>query len=255
MISAYNKDGFCTLDSSIPKEVCIQLGQELLKWKERTETESNQYGILAHNLHADLDAFWHVLHEYRLLEKAQEIYGSPLYFFQDNLIWKLPKTKSSISWHQDFSYWPLSKPKGITMWIALDACDLENGCMLLGAGSHRYGECAPNDFIANKPAQWAQDLPDLQVSEETILAHTLQQGQISVHHPLCAHTSGANMSDRHRRAWSITFVDKNLHWSPLHAPHPYNYWFQVQEGDSITNLPTQVSNWNKERYNTSQSSH
>lgn len=250
MTFSYSQDGFCLLDETIPTHICTQLCEDVLIWKQDANIHPNQYGILAHNLFAQRPLFEAVLNDFALQKMAEQIYGGPLLFFQDNLIWKPPSTTTSISWHQDYSYWPLSQPKGITMWIALDDSNIENGCMHMGVGSHHQGECIPNDFIENKPAQWAQNLPKLSIIEDKTHPLVLPQGSISVHHPLCAHTSGDNTTRTHRRAWSITFVDPTIQWSPNHAPHPYNFCFGIQEGESIENLPTHLSNWKNERYNT-----
>ena len=250
MTFSYIRDGFCVLENTIPIHVCKQLGADLLLWKQHANIHPNQYGILAHNLFAQRPLFRGLLQQFALQKIAEKIYGGPLLFFQDNLIWKPPNTTTTISWHQDYSYWPLSAPKGITMWIALDDITIENGCMYMGIGTHRQGECIPNDFVENKPAQWAQKLPSLHINEEMIHPFALTQGRISVHHPLCAHTSGENRTQTHRRAWSITFVDPKIRWAPKHAPHPYNFSFGIEEGESIENLPHHLSKWNHERYNT-----
>ena len=44
-----------------------------------------------------------------------------------------------MSWHQDSTYWGLSKPDVVTAWIALDEATAENGCMRYVPGSHRHG--------------------------------------------------------------------------------------------------------------------
>ena len=136
------------------------------------------------------------------------------------------------------------------MWVAIDNINIDNGCMHMGIGSHHQGECVPNDFVENKPAHWAKKLPKLHIHDTMIHPLELAQGQISVHHPLCAHTSGENRTKTQRRAWSITFVDPNVRWSPNHAPHPYNFRFGVHEGESINNLALHLSKWTNERYNT-----
>ena len=42
---------------------------------------------------------------------------------------KLPGDKNIINWHQDASYWPLSMSKVITVWLAIDDVDFDNGAM------------------------------------------------------------------------------------------------------------------------------
>ena len=52
---------------------------------------------------------------------------------------KPPKIKSFVSWHQDASYWGLSNAKTVTVWLALDDTDEENGAMQFLPKSHLLG--------------------------------------------------------------------------------------------------------------------
>jgi hypothetical protein len=241
MKERYNEKGFCTLNTELPITLCEQIGLMLIKWQENQHIIPSDYGILKHNIRWELPIFEMILKEFSLQKQAEEIYGKKLILFQDNLIWKLPNGKTAISWHQDYSYWPLSEPRGITMWIALDNTDSNGGCMEMCIGSHNQGECTPNNFIQDKPAEWAPSLPPLRIDKERVHMLSMSQGSISVHHPLCAHTSGPNKSGQQRRAWSLTFVEPEIKWDPDHAPHPYNYWFNVQKGVSLCTLPDMMS--------------
>ena len=49
--------------------------------------------------------------------------------FQDTVIWKPPNSQERVEWHQDYSYWPLDKPDGITIWISLTHASKQNGCL------------------------------------------------------------------------------------------------------------------------------
>lgn len=226
-VAHYHKNGFVICRDILAADRCDQLNAHLETWYAEQQLHANHYGILFHNLHAKIPAFLHLLREGSLQREAERIYGSKLLFFQDNLIWKPPSAKESINWHQDYSYWPLSNPNGITLWLALDDVKEESGCLQFCLYSHHQGECIANDFIANAPAEWAANLPALHIQQENIRDLILAKGSISLHHPLCAHTSGPNSSSYHRRAWSLTFVDPNLKWDFLHAPHPYRYIFSA----------------------------
>jgi len=227
----YLRDGFVVRPDILTIEHCDTLTNDLLRWFENQSISENHYGILFHNLYAEIPSFLTLLEDGILQREAEVIYGSSLVFFQDNLIWKPPSSQEAINWHQDYSYWPLSKPSGITLWLALDDATLDNGCLQFCRHSHRQGECIPNDFIANTPAQWATSLPTLKIQQHDIQQLTLAKGSVSLHHPLVAHTSAPNTSHHHRRAWSITFVDPNIQWDFLHAPHPYRYQFSCNTED------------------------
>ncbi|CAF4371682.1 unnamed protein product, partial [Rotaria magnacalcarata] len=43
----------------------------------------------------------------------------------------------SVLWHQDGSYWPLKPMNVLTMWLAIDESNTENGCLRVVRGSHQ----------------------------------------------------------------------------------------------------------------------
>ncbi len=42
-----------------------------------------------------------------------------------------------VSWHQDATYWGLSSPDVMTVWVAFTPANLLNGCMKFMPGSHK----------------------------------------------------------------------------------------------------------------------
>lgn len=99
----------------------------------------------------------------------------------------------NVGWHQDYGYWQCSStPNMITVWIALQDTDLDNGAMLTVLGSHKWGLIPDSDTFFN------QDLEALKqkyagqgrnwVEEPCIL----KAGQASFHHSLTFHGSGPN---------------------------------------------------------------
>ncbi len=154
--------------------------------------------------------------------------------FQDNLVWKLPGS-TSIEWHQDYSYQPLSTPAGITLWLSLDHTTPESGCLHYVPGSHRLGECAPADFVAGSGQPRRDDLPplDIDAHRDAIEAFPTTPGELLAHHPLVWHMSPENQTAVHRRAISINWLAADVRWQPTHAPHPYNYALAPADDDPL----------------------
>ncbi|MBX3706962.1 MAG: phytanoyl-CoA dioxygenase family protein [Pseudomonadales bacterium] len=50
-----------------------------------------------------------------------------------------PAARTDIPWHQDNGYGQLEPPLDLTVWIALDDCTTENGCLWVLPGSQRLG--------------------------------------------------------------------------------------------------------------------
>ena len=156
--------------------------------------------------------------------------------FQDTVIWKPPSSLHRVQWHQDFSYWPLDKPNGITIWISLTNADSQNGCMSFLPHSHQWGECQPMIFTAEKASPKQCNLPRLQweENENHKIDYPCPSGFGAAMHPLNCHMSYANISNRDRLGWVISFVSPNVKWNPEHAVHPYNYLLDSQKGTALT---------------------
>ncbi len=204
----------------------------LAGWSERARP--NAYGLLHHNLWWELPAFEALVREGRLARRVQDLLGvSRVQLFQDNLVCKLPGNPTEIQWHQDFSYWPLDRPLGLTTWLGLDDADAENGAMCFVPGSHRWGERTPADFIRGSgqpPIPGLLPLDPEAHPQELALARA---GELLVHHPLVWHRSGPNLSQRPRRAWTVTWVLPEVRWRKAHAPHPYNWSLGPEEGSAV----------------------
>ncbi len=156
--------------------------------------------------------------------------------FQDNLVWKRPGAGARIEWHQDYSYWPLSSPAGLTLWIALDAADVADGCIHYLPGTHRLGERAPQDFVAGARQGARPDLEPLDARgrEHEAVPVRAAPGDAIAHDPLVWHMSPPNRSQRERRALTVSWIEPSNRWAPAHAPHPYNYLLAPREGANVT---------------------
>lgn len=71
----------------------------------------------------------------RVAEVAGSDWTSLIY---DQLFVKEPGTQTQTGWHTDQPYWPVQGPI-MTMWIALDPVDADNGALEFVRGSHAWG--------------------------------------------------------------------------------------------------------------------
>lgn len=193
------------------------------------------YGVIRHNVWRQIAAIDALIRDGQLAAIAAQALGEPdVVLFQDNLVWKTPGA-ARIEWHQDFSYWPLDGPRGVTQWLALDPADERNGCLHYLPGTHLLGERQPADFIVGTEQPPGQELPplDWESREADAIAATTVAGELLLHDPLIWHMSPANVSTRQRRALSLTWVPASARWDPEHAPHPCNYELNPQPGTPL----------------------
>lgn len=158
-----------------------------------------------------------------------------LVLFQDHVIAKPPGTALEVRWHQDYAYWPLDAPAGLTLWVTCDDADDTSGCLRYLPGTHHLGERRASDFVAGAGQPGDAALPALEADDraaEAIAAPALA-GDALVHDPLVWHMSPPNRSPRWRRAWSLSFVRPEVRWAPRHCPHPFTASLGPRTGDPL----------------------
>jgi ectoine hydroxylase-related dioxygenase (phytanoyl-CoA dioxygenase family) len=155
-----------------------------------------------------------------------------LVLFHEHLLWK-PPGGEDMAWHQDYSYLPLDRPDGCTLWVALDDCDAANGCIFYQLGTHTVGEhrAAWGIWEDDDPRAALPPLP-LGAGDVGVPAPTAA-GSALAHHTLLYHRSPANHSDRPRRAWALSFCTPEARWWPRHAPHPRSAITPPAAGDPL----------------------
>ena len=231
----YRKAGFSVLPLRLDSGTCRKLSKALETWAG-PDPETNAYGILRNNVWQEVEAFRETLYSVPLGQAAAELMeATHAVLFQDNVIWKPPGTDRIVQWHQDFAYWPLDRPAGVTMWIALEDCDLENGCMRYLPETHLEGERRATNFVEGSHPPESSGLPAMEWEgrERDAVPMELGRGQIVAHHPLLWHMSGPNPSGRSRKGWSLTWLAPETLWDPGHAPHPFNHWLSPKPGAPV----------------------
>jgi len=139
---------------------------------------------------------------------AALIGAKELRLWHDQIQYKPAETGGVNAWHQDSPYWQSIQPKDqqLSAWIALDDADVDNGCMSMVPGSHKWGDAievlhrAP-DFCA-LPARYKGN-------EVAVVRCPVPAGGVHFHHSLTWHGSHANTSGRPRRAIALHFMTEN----------------------------------------------
>lgn len=111
---------------------------------------------------------------------------------------KPPRIGKETPPHQDGFYFMLEPNEALTLWLAIDAADEENGCIRYVPGSHR------RDMRPHRPSgvlgfsQGITDYGDEDLANEVPIV--VEPGDLIAHHCLTIHRADANSSDRHRAA-------------------------------------------------------
>lgn len=147
---------------------------------------------------------------------------------EDNALYKEPGVGGSLSWHQDYPYWPLAQANALTAWVALDDVDASNGAMRMAAGSHLAGETLPGIFgtgttyMEDMRADTVRPIEDPEALGWDVRTIDARKGEVSFHHSLTWHASLPNTSDRPRRAAIVRYVGDGTIWLGSKR-YEYNY--------------------------------
>lgn len=109
--------------------------------------------------------------------------------------------------HQDGYYFMLDPNEAVTMWLALDEVDEENGCVRYLPGSHKRGIRPHSRTTTLGFSQGISDYGDEdRAAEDAIHA---QPGDILVHHSLTVHRANGNTSStRSRMALGLVYYSR-----------------------------------------------
>jgi hypothetical protein len=139
--------------------------------------------------------------------------------FQSTLIYKPPRPEEPsniVPWHFDRHYWQsCTSERMLTAFIPFHDCDVRMGTITMVDGSHRWKEIAGDDTTSRHFAE--RDRSDLERLLDENAAYNgvevnkvpmvIPKGHMSFHHCRTYHGSGANRSDRPRRAISFHLQD------------------------------------------------
>jgi phytanoyl-CoA hydroxylase len=117
---------------------------------------------------------------------------------------KPPNTNHVTPPHQDNFYFCLQPAQVLTMWLALDPVDEENGCLRYVQGSHRRGIRPHNRTQTLGFSQGIFNFADAdRALESAIFA---QPNDVLIHHGNTIHRANANTSStRNRRSFALVF--------------------------------------------------
>lgn len=148
------------------------------------------------------------------LAKADEVR-----IFQSTLIYKPPRPDEPtnvVPWHFDRHYWSSCTSENmLTAFIPFHHCDEEMGTITMVDGSHNWKETGGDDTTVKHFAERDKEDLEAKLARNAEFNNTdvrkipmiIPKGHMSFHHCRTYHGSGANRSDRPRRAISFHLQD------------------------------------------------
>ena len=213
--AGFDRDGFVVVPQFLPQDEYNDLVANLARYiREVVPTLSDSAAFyqdksrpetLKQMQHMGQDSYFEQYRQNpRWNAMAQALLGEAVEAQEPEWFNKLPGTEHATPPHQDNYYFCLKPPNALTIWVALDAVDEENGCLRYVTGSHKHG-IRPHD--ATRVLGFSQGItdygPDDEAGEAVI---RLQPGDAAVHHGETIHRADPNRSAiRPRRAFAMVF--------------------------------------------------
>lgn len=163
--------------------------------------------------HFDLEFVWRMATYPRLLDVMKDLIGPDILLLDTDFFVKHgnPSGDKFVAWHQDVTYWGLEPAEAHTAWIAIDDCDIGNGCMRVIAGSHHDGQARHGTSTrSGNLLSINQEIPEETVDSENAVDVELLAGQVSIHNGLLFHASMPNRSKRRRAGLTIRYISTKI---------------------------------------------
>lgn len=202
-VEAYRTRGYhFPIDALSPAEVANCRGQ-----LEAYETSSGGpiQGGMRHRSHVLFPWINDVIRHPKILDAVEDVLGPNLYCWNTSFFIKEARDPGYVSWHQDATYWGLSSPDVMTVWLALSPANKVSGCMKFIAGTHKSQAPHADTFHKDNLLSRGQEIA-VEVNENEAVYAELKTGQASLHHVLLFHGSAPNQSDDRRIGLAIRYI-------------------------------------------------
>ncbi len=152
---------------------------------------------------------WDIVTNPLILDYVEDLLGPNIIAWGTHYFCKMPGDGKVVSWHQDASYWPLTPAHSVTLWLAVDDADLENGCMQVLPRTHTLGMLdfdmsgAEENSVLPQKVKRAEDYG-------TPVPFELKAGEISLHADMLVHGSEVNRSSRRRCGLTVRYASASV---------------------------------------------
>ena len=216
LCETFHKDGFVIVPNFLPPDEFADLNDNLDRYiREIVPTLSDadafyqvsgRVETLKQLQHmGSFDSFFADYIEHpRWLSCAEALLGERAYAKEPEWFNKPPASAHATPPHQDNYYFCLLPPNVLTMWLALDRVDEENGCLRYVRGSHHLGLRPHGKTSVVGFSQGITDYGPDDEDKEVVIR--LNPGDLVCHHGELIHRAEANSSaSRTRRAFAMVF--------------------------------------------------
>jgi non-haem Fe2+, alpha-ketoglutarate-dependent halogenase len=167
-------------------------------------------GDLRHKSHLLFTWLAELVRHDKILDAVEDLYGPDLLCWTTNFFIKEKANPAFVSWHQDSTYWGLSRPDVVSAWVAFTPANSANGAMKVIPGTHKIDQIAHRDtFDKHNLLTRGQEVA-VDVDESKAVTIALEPGEMSLHHVRLVHGSPPNTSNDRRIGFAIRYVPTSV---------------------------------------------
>ncbi|NEN81755.1 phytanoyl-CoA dioxygenase family protein [Paenibacillus elgii] len=169
-----------------------------------------------------------------VLDLVEPLIGPNIGLWSSHFICKDAFTGRATPWHEDSAYWNgrlSGYDKIVTVWLAIDRSNRDNGCMRVIPGTHRNG------FSEYEPVDGGRNLFPTQIKQiddRNAVYFELERGECSLHDSRIIHGAAPNTSPHRRCGYTMRYFSTELKVLPEKNP---NFKIWLARGKDIAGNP------------------
>ncbi len=201
-ISTYREQGYVTPDFRLPSGL-----MELVREKHTALLKNHpQFDNYCPTLLAYDTAFLEVAKNADILAMVGQLIGEDFALWNSSFFAKPAHGGHATPWHQDGEYWPIEPLATCTVWVAVDAATMQNGCLQVIPGSHHEQRLRKHNNNTASDITLPLEIDASEYDAAAAEPIELEPGQISLHDVYLVHGSEANTSEHSRRGMTLRFM-------------------------------------------------
>lgn len=162
--------------------------------------ESNPEGTIGDR------AFLELAHDPEILDMVEDVLGPDFMLWGAHMFCKPGGDGMEVPMHQDGAYWPIEPLTTVSVWIAIDDVDIENGCMRFIPGSHIAKRAMTHHHDDREDIALSKAVDEKEYDDSTAINVELKAGEMSLHDVYLVHGSNANRSNRRRAGIVLRYM-------------------------------------------------
>ncbi|MEP7207112.1 MAG: phytanoyl-CoA dioxygenase family protein [Casimicrobiaceae bacterium] len=207
-IDRFRREGCVYPIRAIPEAQALAIRQRLEDYE--AQAGGPLAGDLRHKSHLLFSWLGDLVRESRIVDAVVDLYGPDLLCWTTNFFIKEANNPAFVSWHQDSTYWGLSRPDVVTAWVALTPSNRGNGAMEFIPGTHTSDQIPHRDTFSkdNMLTRGQEVAVDVDPAQARVIE--LEPGEMSLHHVRLVHGSAPNHSTDRRIGFAIRYIPTSV---------------------------------------------